>query len=556
MSLAFSPDGTRLALADIGNDTVHLRNLATGAEVRQPGPDRLSCVAFTPDGRRLACSGYDGQVHLADGWTGEELLVLRSVARPKLNYGCTPRLAFSRDGTRLAANGVFDLSFWEIGGRPAEGPEPAPVDTASWLREGRALAGRGDAEAAEAAYDRARGFGDGDPAAWIEHAVLLGRRGDAAGAREAMERGLRAMPDRPAAWRDLARQLADLGRAAESASALAKAGELARGRLAAAPDNDEAAAVLAEALPPVDADGGWTPLRPDVLRSAEGATLTRLADDSVLAGGPTPATDAYTLEAEAPLTRVTDFRLEALPDPSLPHLGPGRSSNGNFLLGEIRLTTVPESGAPLVVRLTRVRADYSQANIDLKSVSGTLGADSTTAWAIWPEVGRPHWIVFKAAQPLGTATGTRLRVELDFRTRFPNHALGRFRLSVTDRPFPPSLQAIRTDTERSGLTRLGAAYILIGEWAPAAAVLEQAAARPDAPALDGLLLALARHRLGRGDEARSDCDRALGRLGSGLADEATRDVAVEALMTIRGRGVDAAEALLLDLKFPADPIGP
>jgi hypothetical protein len=59
----------------------------------------------------------------------------------------------------------------------------------------------------------------------------------------------------------------------------------------------------------------------------------------------------------------------------------------------------------------------------------------------------------------------------------------------------------------------------------------------------------------RGDEARSDRDRALGRLGSKLADEATQDVAVEAIMTIRGRGLDEAEAVLQDLVFPSDPFG-
>ena len=58
------------------------------------------------------------------------------------------------------------------------------------------------------------------------------------------------------------------------------------------------------------------------------------------------------------------------------------------------------------------------------------------------------------------------------------------------------------------------------------------------------------------DEARSDCDRALERLGSDLADEATHDVAIEAFMTIRGLGVDEAEAVLQDLVFPADPFGP
>jgi hypothetical protein len=98
--------------------------------------------------------------------------------------------------------------------------------------------------------------------------------------------------------------------------------------------------------------------------------------------------------------------------------------------------------------------------------------------------------------------------------------------------------------------------VLLGDWASAAAILGRAAARPNASALDGFVLALARHHLGRTDEARNDCDRALGRLGSDPADEAIHDVAVEAIMTIRGLGVDEAEAVLQDLVFPADPFGP
>jgi hypothetical protein len=153
-----------------------------------------------------------------------------------------------------------------------------------------------------------------------------------------------------------------------------------------------------------------------------------------------------------------------------------------------------------------------------------------------------------------------LRVELDYRS-FVNHTLGRFRVSVTDRPCPLvqprlRLKTIKADTERDGRTRLGAAYYLLGDWGSASAVLARAAARPDAPALDGLLLALARHRLGRIDEARSDCDGALERIGSDVADEASHDVAVEALMTIRGLTVQEAESVLQDRVFPADPFGP
>jgi len=115
---------------------------------------------------------------------------------------------------------------------------------------------------------------------------------------------------------------------------------------------------------------------------------------------------------------------------------------------------------------------------------------------------------------------------------------------------------LKADTERNGLTRLGAAYSLLGDWASAAAVLERAAARPDGSALDGFLLALAHHHLSRADEARSACERALARLRTDQDEDATHDVAAEALLTIRGLSLGAAESLLRDAAFPADPFAP
>jgi hypothetical protein len=386
--------------------------------------------------------------------------------------------------------------------------------------------------------------------------VSLYRGGDTPGARDALARATEALPDDPGRWVDLGRLLGHLGWTEGSMMVVAKARSLLEGWLSRAPDDEEAAAALAALLPEPDASVGWTVLRPDVMTSAAGTTLTRLPDGSVLASGPNPIADVYTVEATTDLSRITGLRLDVIPDPRLPNHGPGRPDNGNFLLVEARLSTAGPS-APVPVHLTRVHADHSQPGIPSWSVSGTLDGDPATAWAIGPRTGQPHWAVFQAGQPIGIHPGTRLRMELVCGlARYPYHTLGRFRLSVTDRPFPyfePSLRTIKADGERDGRTRLGSAYALLGEWGRAAAVLERAEARPDAPALDGLLLALAHHHLGRVEEARADCDRALARPGSDLADEATHDVAIEALMTIRGLGVDEAEALVLDATFPADP---
>jgi WD40 repeat protein/tRNA A-37 threonylcarbamoyl transferase component Bud32 len=559
--LAFHPDNNRLAVADYGETKVHLWDLASGTAITNPGPTAVSCVAFTPDGKRLAELGYDGSVHLADARTGDEVMVLRSFGSPVGGGGLTPRMAFSPDGSRIVANTFGGISLWDLGPTSVLAVEPAPANAAGWLRRSRALAQRDNVTGAADAAARARDLKGGDASPWIEHAAWLYRRGDSSGARDALARAKEALPDDPGQWVGLGRLLGRLDWTAESATVLAHARSVCERRLSRAPDDEATAARLAELLPEADARAGWTVLEPEVMTSAAGTTLNRLPDNSVLAGGPNPPVDTYTIEARSRAAGITGLRLEVQRDPSLPGHGPGRQPRwefaGHFSLASIRLFTVTESSAPVPVYLTRARADYSDVRLPQRGVSGAIDADPNSLWTIWPLVGRPHHAVFQTARPIVTLPGTRLRVELASGSwAGPQDNLGRFRLSVTDRPFPllqPSLETIRADAERHGLTRLGAAYILLGDWAAAAAVLARAAARPAAPAVDDFLLALAHHHVGRDDEAESDCDRALARLGSGLADLSTHDVAVEALMNIRRLGVDQAESVLLDAVFVADP---
>ncbi len=82
--LAFHPDGVRIAIADwgLGQEKVRLWDLATGTLITRPGSKVVSCLRFTPDGKRLASLGFDGDVHLADGRTGDEVLVLRGFGEP------------------------------------------------------------------------------------------------------------------------------------------------------------------------------------------------------------------------------------------------------------------------------------------------------------------------------------------------------------------------------------------------------------------------------------------------------------------------------------------
>jgi hypothetical protein len=175
----------------------------------------------------------------------------------------------------------------------------------------------------------------------------------------------------------------------------------------------------------------WTVLEPARLTSAKGTTLTRQADGSVLASGKTPATDTYTVEAKTTLTGITGFRLEVLPDKSLPGGGPGRAG-GNFVLTELRVTAGGQKGPAQPVVLQNASADHSQQGF---AVGAAIDGNAKTGWAIVPQVGRAHVAVFETKENAGRPGGTTFTITLD-QTYGGKHTLGRFRLGATTAPRP------------------------------------------------------------------------------------------------------------------------
>jgi hypothetical protein len=149
------------------------------------------------------------------------------------------------------------------------------------------------------------------------------------------------------------------------------------------------------------------------------------SDDSWLADGQQgkPATYRITLTSER---AVTAIRLEALPHKSFTAPNKlARSVNGNFVLNEVSLAL---DGKP--VRFSAVKATYSQANYPAANlIDGKLG----TGWAISGIKG-PASALFTLANPL--RSDKPLTLTLIHASRFAEHNIGRFRISISDTPAP------------------------------------------------------------------------------------------------------------------------
>jgi hypothetical protein len=178
---------------------------------------------------------------------------------------------------------------------------------------------------------------------------------------------------------------------------------------------------------------GWSVLTPISMKSSGGSTLTKLDDNSILAGGKNPPTEVYEITARTNATDLTAIRLEALTHKSLPGGGPGRHTNSNFVLSEFEATavSVKDASRKQTIKFVRAIADYSQAGYEIaKTIDGTVAGNN--GWAVdGPTRKKPVTAMFIAAAPFGFKGGTELRFRLRHEASFGTHSVGRPRFSVT-----------------------------------------------------------------------------------------------------------------------------
>ncbi len=132
---AWSPDGTAIAAASAGGDTL-IVDAATGQVTGQTAAHPLGVldIAWSPDSRRLAVGGQDGRLSIHDRATGGETHI-------ELD-GWVAAVAWSPNGRHLAAAAGATVVTVDLEGTVTHSydPHPSTVTSLAWEPKGRRVA--------------------------------------------------------------------------------------------------------------------------------------------------------------------------------------------------------------------------------------------------------------------------------------------------------------------------------------------------------------------------------------------------------------------------------
>ena len=179
-----------------------------------------------------------------------------------------------------------------------------------------------------------------------------------------------------------------------------------------------------------EAAGGppdWTVLSPEAVESSSGATLTKQPDGAVLAGGPNPAKDAYTISAKTDLKHITGFRLECWPIRRCRRKG---RAAGNFVLSAFKV----KAGGAETCASSPPPPIFEQQGFPVAAAVAGKGGDA--GWAVAPQTGKDHTAVFALEAPIDGDGPVTLTFTLEQSSQYAQHVLGKFRLSATSAKNP------------------------------------------------------------------------------------------------------------------------
>ena len=189
------------------------------------------------------------------------------------------------------------------------------------------------------------------------------------------------------------------------------------------------------ALESVTSSGMWQPLKQITAGSAKKNVTLKADKEGVVRGTIDPkrnerkqndGTETYTLTTKLPVG-TTGIRLEALKE-KLP--GIGLSSNGNFVLSEIALTT----GGKGKLTLAHASATFEQKTFPAATSIDGIADKKENGWGVLGGTGAGQSLYLELAEPVNDANAT-----VTFTLTFgwgDNHEIANLRLSSTSAPKP------------------------------------------------------------------------------------------------------------------------
>lgn len=180
----------------------------------------------------------------------------------------------------------------------------------------------------------------------------------------------------------------------------------------------------------------------------------QLDDGSFLAKGDNPATDKYLITGTSKLNHVGGVRVKVIADPSLPAGGPGRATNGNLVLSEVRVFAgdCEHLTSDHQIKLVSATAEFSQKNWP---VQNAIDGNNKTGWAVSPKFNENHEATFLFEQPVrvDSLQGTPLYVRLTLDQQHgKEHTIGRLHAELI--PFGETIpESLRRVVEMPAKTR-------------------------------------------------------------------------------------------------------
>ena len=142
-TVAWSPNGTRLASASY-DKTVRVWDTSNGTSIlTYPGHwDRVQTVAWSPDGKRIASAGDDSTVQVWDAATGQQIMTYRG------HTNAVQAIAWSPDGKRVASAGDDKtIQVWDVPSGvlvSSYRSHTGKVTAVAWSPDGRRIASGGE----------------------------------------------------------------------------------------------------------------------------------------------------------------------------------------------------------------------------------------------------------------------------------------------------------------------------------------------------------------------------------------------------------------------------